>query len=115
MLYGNESHDTGTGGDTIQFTQPRQAGNDHIFALIRPFTDTEGGGEVLDIDTPRYVEITQPLAPDIGVLSGPAQEDATVTDVLPRRACRRRAAAIAPCIPSWTVPAACCSAGRNAG
>ncbi len=82
LLYGNQSHDTGTGGATIQFTQPRQAGNDHIYAVIRPFTDTEGGGEVIDIDTPRYLENTQPLAPDIGMLTGPAQQDATVTDVV---------------------------------
>ncbi len=82
LLYGNQSHETGTGGTTIQFTQPRQAGNGHIYAVIRPFTDTEGGGEVIDIDTPRYLENTQPLAPDIGVLAGPAQQDATVTDVV---------------------------------
>ncbi|HEX5788133.1 MAG TPA: hypothetical protein VFY03_08130 [Woeseiaceae bacterium] len=82
LLYGNESHDTGTNGATIQFTQPRQAEDGRVYSLIRPFTGTEGGGEVVVIDTPRYVENTQPLAPDIGVLDGPAQVDATVNDVL---------------------------------
>lgn len=82
LLYGNESHDTGTGGETIQFTQPRQAEDGRIFSLIRPFTDTEGGGEVVVIDTPRYVENTQPLADNIGVLNGPAQQDATVNEVI---------------------------------
>jgi hypothetical protein len=82
LLYGNESHATGTAGETIQFTQPRQSGDGRIYSVIRPFTDTEGGGEVIQIDTPRYVENTQPLAPDIGMLNGPAQQDATVTDVV---------------------------------
>jgi len=82
LLYGNESHDTGPDGSTIQFTQPRQAEDGRIYSLIRPFTDTEGGGEVIAIDTAQYVENTQPLAANIGILSGPAQEDATFNDVL---------------------------------
>ncbi len=82
ILYGNESHDTGTNGTTIQFTQPRQAEDGRIFSLIRPFTDTEGGGEVIAIDSNQYVENTQPLADNIGILTGPAQEDATFNDVL---------------------------------
>ncbi len=82
LLYGTESHDTGMSGDTIQFMQPRQAEDGRIFSLIRPFTDTEGGGEIVAIDTPQYVENTQPLAPNIGILTGPAQQDATVNEVL---------------------------------
>ncbi|NNC77998.1 MAG: hypothetical protein HKN77_08565, partial [Woeseiaceae bacterium] len=82
LLYGDESHDTGANGETIQFMQPRQAEDGRVFALIRPFTNTEGGGEVIAIDTPQYVEITQPLAPNIGILNGPAQEDATINEVL---------------------------------
>jgi Hydrazine synthase alpha subunit middle domain len=49
--------------------------------LIRPFTDTEGGGELIAIDTPQYLENTQPLASNIGILNGPAQEDATINQV----------------------------------
>jgi hypothetical protein len=82
LYYGNESHDTGANGETIQFTQPRQAEDGRIFSLVRPFTDTEGGGEILAIDTPQYVEITQPLAANIGILNGPAQEDATINNVV---------------------------------
>ncbi len=82
ILYGNESHDTGSNGATIQFTQPRQAEDGRVFSLVRPFTDTEGGGEVIAIDTARYVENTQPLAVDAGALSGPAQEDATFNEVV---------------------------------
>ncbi|MDX1507920.1 MAG: hypothetical protein R3358_06550, partial [Woeseiaceae bacterium] len=82
LLYGNESHDTGTNGETIQFMQPRQAEDGRIFSLVRPFTDTEGGGEVFAIDTPQYVENTQPLAENIGILNGPAQEDVTLNNVV---------------------------------
>ncbi len=82
LLYGNESHDTGSSGDTIQFMQPRQAEDGRVFALIRPFDNTEGGGEIIAIDTPQYVENSQPLAANIGVLTGPAQEDATINNVV---------------------------------
>ena len=52
-----------------------------IMVLARPFTNTEGGGELIIIDTPQYLENTQPTKDNIGVLSGPAQEDATVNVV----------------------------------
>ena len=81
LLYGQQSHDTGTNGDTIQFMQPRELEDGRLMALIRPFTDTEGGGELVVIDTPMYLENTQPTAPNIGVLNGPAQVDATINEV----------------------------------
>ncbi|MEL7187814.1 MAG: hypothetical protein AAFN50_15495, partial [Pseudomonadota bacterium] len=82
LLYGSESHDTGTNGSTIQFMQPREVEDGRIMVLARPFTDTEGGGELMFVDTPQYVENTQPTAPNIGVLNGPAQADATVNNVI---------------------------------
>ena len=82
LLYGAESHMTGSNGEEVHFMQPREAEDGRMLALIRPFTNTEGGGEVVVIDTPQYVENSQPTAANIGVLSGPAQEDATVNDVI---------------------------------
>jgi hypothetical protein len=81
LLYGQHSHETGTNGATIQFTQPRQAEDGRIMTVARPFTDSEGGGELLLIDTPQYVENTQPTRENIGVLNGPAQQDATINAV----------------------------------
>jgi hypothetical protein len=81
LLYGKQSHLTGTGIEAVQFLQPHELGDGRIVTLLRPFTGTEGGGELIIVDTPQYVEITQPTAPNIGVLTGPAQEDATVNDV----------------------------------
>ena len=81
LLYGQWSHDTGTDGSTIQFMQPRETEDGRIMVVARPFTSTEGGGELILIDTPQYVENTQPLKDNIGVLTGPAQEDATFSEV----------------------------------
>ena len=81
LLYGQQSHDTGAAGETIQFMQPRQVEDGRIMVIARPFTNTEGGGELLLIDTPQYLENTQPTRDNIGVLNGPAQEDATINEV----------------------------------
>ncbi len=82
LLYGAQSHDTGASGETIQFMQPRQVQDGRLMIVARPFNNTEGGGELVFVDTPQYVENTQPTKDNIGVLTGPAQEDATVNDVL---------------------------------
>jgi hypothetical protein len=81
LLYGQQSHDTGPNGETIQFMQPRQVEDGRIMVLARPFTDTEGGGELIFVDTPQYVENTQPTKDNIGILNGPAQADATINQV----------------------------------
>ena len=81
LLYGAQSHATGTNGEIVQFMQPRELEDGRTMVLIRPFTDTEGGGELIAIDTQQYVENTQPTAPNIGILNGPAQEDATINQV----------------------------------
>jgi len=82
LLYGQWSHDTGTNGAEIQFMQPRQTEDGRVMVVARPFTDSEGGGELIVVDTPQYVENTQPTKDNIGILTGPAQEDATVNNVV---------------------------------
>ena len=68
LLYGARSHrpariDSATGQPTtIQFTRPREMQNGRILALVRPFTDTDLGGDLTMIDASMYVENTQPLA-----------------------------------------------------
>jgi hypothetical protein len=82
LLYGKKSHDTGTDpAEDVHFMQPRELENGLVMTLLRPFTDTEGGGELVVIDTPQYVEISQATSPNLGILRGPAQEDATVNEV----------------------------------
>ena len=85
LLYGARSHLTGTTGangnpTTIQFTRPREMQNGRILALVRPFTDTDLGGDLTMIDTTMYVENNQSVAAFAGA-SGPAQTRATPNEV----------------------------------
>ena len=80
LLYGQNSHDTGTNGEIIQFLQPRELEDGRIMALSRPFTDTSGGGDIITIDTPVYLENTQPTKDNAG-MTGPAQQPATTLNV----------------------------------
>ncbi len=81
LLYGANSHDTGSEGATVQFLQPRELPDGGLVALIRPFTGNRQGGDVVEIDIANYVENTQPTAANIGILSGPAQISRTFGDV----------------------------------
>ncbi len=81
LLYGKQSHDTGPNGETIQFLQPRQLEDGRLIALTRPFTDTNGGGNLTVIDTDTYLENAQPTRDNPG-LTGPAQAAATINEVL---------------------------------
>jgi len=84
LLYGARSHMTGTpdanGPSEIQFTRPREMQNGRILTLVRPFTDTDLGGDLVMIDANMYVENTQPLAAFAGA-TGPAQSRATPNEV----------------------------------
>ena len=81
LLYGAMSHDTGTNGAQVQFLEAREMPDGRVLAIVQPFTSTDFGGAIMAIDTPNYVENTQPIADNLGVLFGPAQEAATVNDV----------------------------------
>lgn len=81
LLYGNASHDTGINNQTIQFTKPRELEDGRIMSLVRPFTDTNNGGDVHVIDTPVYLENTQPTKDNPG-MTGPAQERATTLNIV---------------------------------
>jgi mono/diheme cytochrome c family protein len=85
LLYGANSHATGTGiagaGTTpVQFLAPRPDENGRIVALLRPFQDTDLGGDPVTIDTAAFVEIQQTTLASAG-LAGPAQTRLTTVDV----------------------------------
>jgi hypothetical protein len=82
LLYGANSHDTGSGGEAVQFLRPRELPNGNVMALLRPFDGAGGGGDIIEIDVASYIENTQPNRDNIGVLSGPAQTTATINEVL---------------------------------
>ena len=80
LLYGANSHATGTGITDVQFLAPRPRPDGRIVALLRPFADTELGGDPVSIDAAAFVELEQPTLPNAG-LRGPAQTRLSVNDV----------------------------------
>jgi hypothetical protein len=80
LLYGAESHDTGTNGAEVEFVEAKQLPNGDLLAILRQRVSAYYGGDIIEIDTPNYVEITQPLAANAGGL-GPAQASAVINDV----------------------------------
>ncbi|HWM29772.1 MAG TPA: hypothetical protein VNQ14_15030 [Woeseiaceae bacterium] len=80
LLYGQNSHDTGTDGAIVQFLQPRELEDGRVMSLMRPYSDTDAGGDILAIDTPVYVENTQASKDNAG-MTGPAQVPVTVNEV----------------------------------
>ncbi|MGH8243704.1 MAG: hypothetical protein ACRETY_10175, partial [Steroidobacteraceae bacterium] len=90
LLYGANSHATGTGGavtgpagpgaTAVQFLQPRPLEDGRVLALLKPFQGTEQGGDPVTIDSPAFVEIGQPDLDNAG-LQGPAQLRLAVSDV----------------------------------
>lgn len=86
LLYGANSHFTGTNGAEVQFLQPREMPDGQVMAIMRPFVGTDFGGDIVVIDVPTFVENAQPTAVNAG-MPGPAQAPATInvvtTDLAP--------------------------------
>ena len=80
LLYGANSHATGTGTTAIQFLAPRPAEDGRVVSLLKPFQGTEQGGDPVSIDTAAFVEIGQANLANAG-LQGPAQARLSVNDV----------------------------------
>ena len=80
LLYGGQSHATGSGGSTIQFVKAREMQDGRVLTLVRPFDAIDFGGSLHIIDVKDYVELTQPVKGG-STLTGPAQTPATPNDV----------------------------------
>ncbi|MEJ2609505.1 MAG: hypothetical protein P8179_05300 [Candidatus Thiodiazotropha sp.] len=76
LLYGLNSHETGTEGSTVQFLRPQEMLDGRIMSLLLPFDGTNEGGSLIFIDTANYVDNEQPTWENLG-LTGPAQSRAT--------------------------------------
>ena len=81
LYYGAHSHDTGTSGAEVHFLQPRETFDGRLMSVMLPFTNSWRGGELVLIDAGNYLDNISPTAANQGILSGPAQEGATVNDV----------------------------------
>ena len=90
LLYGANSHATGTGGAVpgpagpgtteVQFLQPRPMEDGRVLALLKPFQGSDQGGDPVAIDTAAFVENDQADL-DNPALQGPAQVRLSVNDV----------------------------------
>lgn len=76
LLYGLNSHDTGTDGSTIQFMRAQEMPDGRILSLIQPFNGTQEGGAMIFIDSDTYIDNEQPTWENQG-MTGPAQTNAT--------------------------------------
>ena len=80
LLYGANSHDTGTNEEPIDFLKAREMQSGSVLALIRERSDVDFGGDLVMIDVATYVENHQPTLASAG-MSGPAQTRATPNEV----------------------------------
>jgi hypothetical protein len=90
LLYGANSHQTGTGGAAtapamagtvdVQFLQPRPDDAGQVVALLKPFQGTDYGGDPVTIEASAFVEINQANLANVG-RPGPAQQRVAITDV----------------------------------
>ena len=87
LLYGADSHDTGTDGEIVEFTEVRDTEDNRVLALSRQSSGNFQGGDIISIDTDNYINNEQPNSYNTGILTGPAQESvtfgATRTDDMP--------------------------------
>jgi hypothetical protein len=61
LLYGRNSHTTGSGGSLVQFTQARSRPQGAVVGLLVPFAGTDFGGDPVLIDASHFVENLQPV------------------------------------------------------
>ncbi len=80
ILYGSQSHNTGTGGAEIHFTNLREMQNGDLMVITKPFDGTFDGGNIEIISVDRFVDINKALW-SLGNMPGPAQRDATISNV----------------------------------
>ncbi len=93
LLYGAQSHATGTNGSDVQFLKPRQGADGRMLTIARPFHDrsTRAASSSTSTSPTTWRTCSRPL-PNRGVLAGPAQTPAIVNDVRTDDAVRRPAA-----------------------
>ena len=84
LYYGENSHASGvdiagTNSNVIQFLNARQRADGKLIAIARPFSGTQQGGDIVQIDATGFVEINQPATP--AGAAGIAQTSATTLGV----------------------------------
>jgi len=81
ILYGLNSHASGSGGAEIQFGHTREMENGELMVITRPYSGTFAGGDITIIDVERFSDNQKPVWSLAG-LNGPAQTSATINNVI---------------------------------
>jgi hypothetical protein len=81
LLYGLNSHFTGSNDAEIQFASTREMENGDLMVITRPFTGTFGGGNIEIIDAARFVD-NEKAVWSLAGLEGPAQQPATINAIV---------------------------------
>lgn len=81
LLYGAESHDTGTNGADVEFLEAQEMPDSQLLNILRPRVTASFGGDLVIIDAPNFAENMQPTAVNAGMMTGPAQAPAVINDV----------------------------------
>jgi len=81
VLYGVNSHATGSNAAEVQFASPREMANGDLMVITRPFNGTFDGGDIVIIDAERFADNQKPVWSLAG-LTGPAQRSATINSVI---------------------------------
>lgn len=59
LLYGRNSHNTGTNNAAVQFVGARQSQNGDILAMLQPTSSSHYGGDIIKIDTQNFIDNSQ--------------------------------------------------------
>ena len=64
IIYGGHSHASGSAGNLVpvQFVRPREMMDGRVMAILKPFTGTFGGGDIVVIDVPNHIDNAQQSA-----------------------------------------------------
>jgi hypothetical protein len=81
MLYGLNSHNTGSNGAEIQFGHTREMENGDLMVITRPYEGTFDGGDIIIVDADSFVDNDRAVWSKAG-LKGPAQKPATINKVV---------------------------------
>ena len=80
FLYGHHSHQSGTNGNVIQFSQPRELPNGQLLSLTRATTSTKLSADLTQIDIANFTENDQSILSGT-VTSSFAQQSLTPADI----------------------------------
>jgi len=81
VVYGLHSHSTGTANSTVQFYQARERYDGSLSAILKPFTGTYSGGDIVIIDKANFADYNLATWTSRNSATGAGQQSATTNAV----------------------------------